>query len=84
MKGQRQPAYATVVGRFVRLERECQSLDLKAFAKKVHYSASGWSRVETGATPMSLEHLKRAGDTLGVTPSAILAEADEFWRRNHA
>lgn len=25
-----------------------------------------------------------ASDALGLTPSAILAEADEFWRRNHA
>ena len=78
------PTYAAVVGRFVRLERECQSIGLQAFAKKVHYSPSGWSRVETGDTPMSIEQLKRACDALGILPSKVLEEVDEFWRRNHA
>jgi transcriptional regulator with XRE-family HTH domain len=84
MKKQKPPPYSTVVGRFLRLERECKKTSLSEIAKALGYSTSGWSRVETGETPISVDQLKRACDVLKTTPHALIEEADTFWRRNYA
>jgi transcriptional regulator with XRE-family HTH domain len=76
------PSYSTVVGRFVRLERECKKISLSAFASDLGYSSSGWSRVETGKTPMSVNQLRRACEILGTQPHKLLEEVDMFCKRN--
>jgi transcriptional regulator with XRE-family HTH domain len=77
------PSYSAVVGRFIRLEREVQQMTLSTMAKKLGYSTSGWSRVETGNVSMTIVTLRRACLALGRTPSVILKEADDFFRRNY-
>jgi transcriptional regulator with XRE-family HTH domain len=70
--------YYAIVGRVVRLQRESRGIKLRAFAAKLLMSFSGWSRVETGDTVMTVEQLKKAADALGVRPSDIVRLADDM------
>jgi transcriptional regulator with XRE-family HTH domain len=84
MRKAERPTYSAVVGRFVRLERECKKVPLSTMARKLGCTVSGWSRVETGETTMNVNRLKEVCDALKVTPSALIAEVDAFWRRNYS
>jgi len=68
--------YYAIVGRVVRLQREARGFKLREFAKKMKLGISGWSRVETGDTVMSVDQLKRAADVLGIRPAVIVQMAD--------
>jgi transcriptional regulator with XRE-family HTH domain len=77
------PTYATIVGSFLRLERKAREVPLESLAKKLGYSRSGWSRIETGTTPMTVNQLKAACDALSLAPQDVVAEVDTFWKRNY-
>jgi transcriptional regulator with XRE-family HTH domain len=70
--------YYAIVGRVVRLQRETRGIKLSEFSKRMGVGVSGWSRVETGATVMTLEQLKKAADALGVAPAVIVRLADDM------
>ncbi len=70
--------YAEVVGHVVRGARELRRMDLATMATAVALSSSGWSRVETGETTMTLAHLRRAAHTLGLEPWELVQRADRL------
>lgn len=68
--------YSQVVGHVVRGHRELQGLSLAEMAESIGLSSSGWSRVETGHTTMTVVHLVRAARRLGMPPWEIVRQAD--------
>ena len=76
------PLYAQVVGEQVRMWRRLKKITLTDMAKAAGLSQSGWSRVETGDTTMTVEQLRIACKMLGVAPWTLLRHADRgeaFW-----
>jgi transcriptional regulator with XRE-family HTH domain len=71
--------YGQLVGQVIRGRREMQQLSLMTMAKSAALaSPSGWSRIETGDTSMTLVQLRKAAHTLGMEPSDILRQADHL------
>ncbi len=74
--------YASIVGRVLRAQRELRGIPLKDMAERLGFqSVSGWSRTETGDTEVTVTLLREAAIALGMTPSAVLALADEHERQ---
>ena len=70
-------SYAQIIGQVVRSRREMQGIPLLTMAESVNLStASGWSRVETGDTTMTLAQLRKAARALGIEPSLFIQQAD--------
>lgn len=65
--------YAGKVGRAVRYLRETKGIDLETMAKSMGMSKSGWSRLETGDSVMTVEQLRRAAVVLQRKPSEVLS-----------
>jgi hypothetical protein len=77
MQGQTQASYAQIVGQVIRGRREVQGINLLTMAKSLDLETpSGWSRVETGDSVMTMTQLRRAARKLGVAPAEIVREAD--------
>lgn len=74
-------SYALVVGRAFRFMREARGVKLGVVAKAVRLTVSGWSRVETGDTTMTVLHLRAAADAIGATPAQVLDAAEQEWTR---
>ena len=68
--------YYAIVGRVMRLQREARGIKLREFANAMGIGVTGWSRVETGDTVMTLQQLKRAADALAMTPTVIVQIAE--------
>lgn len=71
--------YRAIVGRVLQVARESKKAQFpnqQAFADAVGLSQPTLSRIESGAGNVSLDHLKRLADTLGVAPAEILGRAD--------
>lgn len=74
---QQETFYGQLVGQVIRGCREMQGIKLLAMAQSLDLSsASGWSRVETGDTTMTLAQLRKAAKKLGMSPGAIVQRAD--------
>ena len=72
-------AYGAIMGRVVRMQREVRGVSLEAMAKALGYKdSSGWSRVETGDTEMTVTTLWRAADRLGTSSAALVKMADDL------
>jgi len=77
MQQQQQTSYGQIVGQVIRGRREMQGINLLAMAESVALATpSGWSRVETGDTAMTLAQLRKAAKTLGMPPADIVRQAD--------
>ncbi|MET0793700.1 MAG: helix-turn-helix transcriptional regulator [Polyangiaceae bacterium] len=71
--------YGQVVGQVIRVRRELQGTSLATMATSLALaSASGWSRVETGDTAITLAQLRKAAKTFGVEPWKMVREADHL------
>jgi transcriptional regulator with XRE-family HTH domain len=70
------PHYAGIVGRALRMRREIVGISLSAFAREMGITTSGWSRVETGDTVMTVAQLSAACHVLAVDPWQIIRHAD--------
>lgn len=70
--------YTQLVGQVIRGRRELQQLSLSTMAEQAAASTSGWSRIETGETAMTLGQLRKAARSLHVEPSEILTQADRL------
>lgn len=69
--------YSRIIGQVVRGRRELKGLALSALAEGADLrSASGWSRVETGDTTMTVAQLRAAAKALGVDPWVLVRQAD--------
>lgn len=73
-----QAFYAQVVGQVIRGARELQRVNLVTMATAAELSSSGWSRIETGDTTMTLAHLRKASRRLGVQPWTLIRQADHI------
>lgn len=70
-------SYPQIVGQVIRGRREIQGLSLIIMAEAADLSsASGWSRVETGDTTMTLAQLRKAAKKLNMHPWGIVQQAD--------
>lgn len=68
--------FAKVIGRTLRMHREIRGMSLSTMAKQLGFaSASGWSRVETGVTVMTVGQLYAASKVLGVEPHDVVKAA---------
>jgi len=68
--------YAQIVGQVIRGRRDLQRIGQAALATSLGLSTSGWSRLETGDSTMSLTQLRGAAKRLGLEPWTILHQAD--------
>ena len=76
---ERATSYPQIVGQVVRGQRELQDIKLLAMAENAGMkSESGWSRVETGDTTMTVSQLRKAAVRLGKDPWQIIKEADHI------
>ena len=73
-----QAFYAQIVGQVIRAHRHQAEVTLAVFAARIGSSPSGWSRVETGATCLTVVQLRRAARVLGTNSGAILRDADRI------
>jgi transcriptional regulator with XRE-family HTH domain len=69
-------SYPQLLGQVVRVRRKRAGVDQESFGKGLGMSGSGWSRVESGDTTMTVAQLRQVARALGVTPSALLMEVD--------
>jgi transcriptional regulator with XRE-family HTH domain len=74
---QQETFYGQIVGQVIRGRREMQGINLLTMAESVALATpSGWSRVETGDTAVTLAQLRKAAKKLGMEPAAIVLQAD--------
>jgi transcriptional regulator with XRE-family HTH domain len=72
--------YIAITGALIaRLRREA-GLQQTALGATAGVNQSSWSKIERGATVITLEHLAMLGSTLGVEPGAILTQVDRVVR----
>lgn len=70
--------YRAILGRVLARRREQLGFDQGAFAKAVGLtSQSSWSRIETGASNISIEQLKLACNALHTRPDVVLSETEQ-------
>lgn len=73
--------YRAIVGRLLVNHRTSQKLEQQDLAAAVGVTQSTWSRIETGASSLSLDQLKRACDRLKILPADLLRQADDATAR---
>jgi transcriptional regulator with XRE-family HTH domain len=70
-------SYMQIVGQVVRGRREMQGIALLSMAEAADLATvSGWSRVETGDTTMTLAQLRKAARLLNMDPWVLVQQAD--------
>ena len=69
--------YGQIVGQVIRGRRELGGMSLATMSQTLALaSPSGWSRVETGDTAMTVAQLRKAARTLGMAPAEVVRQAD--------
>ncbi len=71
-------SYTSIVGRVLKMNRILAGLTLSDMATKTSGSTSGWSRIEAGETPLTVEKLHVAARVLKLTPAELIRAADEL------
>lgn len=69
--------YPAIVGKVLTDLRSQQNVPQKDMANAVGITQATWSRIESGQTSVTLEHLRSAAQALNLSPSHILAIADQ-------
>lgn len=74
-----QPAvsYPAIVGQVMANVRKERGLDQAACGEMIGLTQSGWSRIERGDVPVTVEQLAMVAHHLGKRPSELLGMADE-------
>ena len=70
-------SYPAIVGQVLSKLRKNNKFEQADFAKIIGVTQSTLSRIETGASALTIEQLAMAADELYVTPAYILELADE-------
>jgi transcriptional regulator with XRE-family HTH domain len=68
--------YPTIVGKIIAQIRDQRGLRQEDLAQAMGVTQTTLSRIETGQSSISVEHLRLASHHLGVRPNQILADAD--------
>jgi transcriptional regulator with XRE-family HTH domain len=76
--------YGQLVGLVIRGRRETLGLPMTQMAECMKMTASGWSRLETGDTAITLEQVRRAARWLETTVGDLIAQADALTGRLEA
>lgn len=81
-----QPAisYQALVGHVIERYRKAGNLGQEALAGALGISQSAYSRLEQGQSAMSVSQLRLIAANLGLTPGALLTEADVLVARLQA
>lgn len=69
--------YPAIVGKVLTDFRAQKGMAQKDMAQAVGVTQANWSRIESGQTSVTLEHLRSAARALAVPPAQILAIADQ-------
>jgi transcriptional regulator with XRE-family HTH domain len=69
--------YPAIVGKVLADLRVRQGMAQKDMASAVGVTQANWSRIESGQTSVTLEHLRSAAKVLAIPPAQILAIADQ-------
>ncbi len=72
--------YPSIVGKVLTDLRSQRGMQQKDMASAVGITQATWSRIESGQTSVTLEHLRSAAQTLGMLPSQLLDIADQSER----
>ncbi|MGD0137323.1 MAG: helix-turn-helix transcriptional regulator [Tepidisphaeraceae bacterium] len=75
-KFQQVTGYSAVVGAILAALRRDARFDQETMAKKAGLTQSAWSRIEAGATQITVSQLATAARALQMTPSGIMKRAD--------
>lgn len=70
--------YGALVGRVVLRHRKHRGLGQNHLARSLGVSQSAYSRIELGQTTITLAQLRQIAGCLGLQPSALLKEADDW------
>lgn len=68
--------YQSVIGRIIVKFRKALNIDQSVLAASVGITQSTWTRIERGESPLTVDQLARASESLMVHPSNILLEAE--------
>lgn len=71
-------SYPIVVGTVLADLRKAKGLKQSELADRIGVNQSAWSKVERGATPLTIEHLANVAEEFEMTPSEILGRADRL------
>ena len=69
--------YPAIVGKVLADFRSQHGMQQKDMASAVGITQATWSRIESGQTSVTLEHLRSAAQTLNMRPAQLLAIADQ-------
>lgn len=70
--------YQSLVGHVLQHHRKQQKLEQSQMAELIGVSQSAFSRIESGATAISVAQLRKIAPLLGLQPGEILQQADEL------
>ncbi|MEI9996786.1 MAG: helix-turn-helix transcriptional regulator [Rhizomicrobium sp.] len=70
--------YPVLVGQIIQSHRDQLGLHQSQIATAIGLSRSAYSRIESGDTSMTLSQLRPVARSLGLAPSQLLAEADNY------
>ena len=70
--------YGEVLGKIVEHRRRQLDLTQEPFAKSLHITQSGYSRIEKGLTAVSVLQLQAIAQILKCPPAQLLTEADRY------
>lgn len=69
-------SYPTIVGSVLARERERKHITQAQLADQMSLAASTWSRIENGASALTVDQLAMFAALVGTTPGALLNQAD--------
>ncbi len=72
--------YQAVLGRLIVEKRKEKQIDQGEMARHVGVSRSTWSRIEAGASALSMDQLVKAAGKLGMPLGELMLQADEVVR----
>lgn len=70
--------YPVLVGQVIQAHRNQRGFHQNQVATAIGLSRSAYSRIESGDTSMTLSQLRPVARSLGLSPSQLLVEADNY------
>lgn len=72
--------YQAVLGRLIVQKRQEKQIDQGEMARHVGVSRSTWSRIEAGASALSIDQLTKAAGKLGLPLGELMLQVDDVVR----
>lgn len=72
--------YQAVLGRVIVRKRQEKQIDQEDMARHVGVGRSTWSRIEAGASALSMDQLAKAANKLDIAMGALMLEVDDVVR----